>query len=271
MIGGDTAGGRRGFTLVELLVVLAILAVLVAILFPVFAQARERARMSACSSNLRQIGHGMTMYLQDYDETYPYSRFHGALFIAQERRIDCWRNRLQPYVRSVDVFGCPSNPRSRGVPGDPKTNAEGWELVPEQRMPISYNLSQCISTHRPADSPGVPPPLRAAQIARPARTLLIAESRSRVSDIGAGWLWGFCDSIHVHPLGGQANFVYCDGHVQSQRWLNTLYPMTENHWETGERNPDPSNRKLNGPNCTDTVPPGPESPIFQSKVCRAYQ
>ena len=67
---------RTGFTLIELLVVIAIIAILAAILFPVFAQARERARMSACLSNMRQIGSALMMYVQDYDETFPHLRFH---------------------------------------------------------------------------------------------------------------------------------------------------------------------------------------------------
>src|SRR5258708_19715381 len=62
---------RPGFTLIELLVVIAIIAILAAILFPVFAQARESARMTSCLSNLKQIGLGTMMYLQDYDERYP--------------------------------------------------------------------------------------------------------------------------------------------------------------------------------------------------------
>jgi prepilin-type N-terminal cleavage/methylation domain-containing protein len=59
---------RTGFTLIELLVVIAVIAILAAILFPVFAQAREKARSAMCSSNLRQIGLALTMYRQDYDE-----------------------------------------------------------------------------------------------------------------------------------------------------------------------------------------------------------
>src|ERR1700704_2940490 len=62
---------RRGFTLIELLVVIAIIAILAAILFPVFAQAREKARQASCTSNLKQAGLAMMMYIQDYDEQYP--------------------------------------------------------------------------------------------------------------------------------------------------------------------------------------------------------
>jgi prepilin-type N-terminal cleavage/methylation domain-containing protein len=62
---------KNAFTLIELLVVIAIIAILAAILFPVFAQARERARAITCTSNLKQIGLGIDMYVQDYDETFP--------------------------------------------------------------------------------------------------------------------------------------------------------------------------------------------------------
>src|SRR5437870_2702451 len=61
---------QRAFTLIELLVVIAIIAILAAILFPVFAQARDKARQSSCLSNARQIGLAITMYVQDYDETF---------------------------------------------------------------------------------------------------------------------------------------------------------------------------------------------------------
>ena len=62
-------GRSRAFTLIELLVVIAIIAILAAILFPVFAQARERARSASCLSNLKQIALSLQMYQQDYDET----------------------------------------------------------------------------------------------------------------------------------------------------------------------------------------------------------
>ncbi|HEV2472758.1 MAG TPA: prepilin-type N-terminal cleavage/methylation domain-containing protein, partial [Chthonomonadales bacterium] len=62
---------RRGFTLIELLVVIAIIAILAAILFPVFAQAREKARAISCLSNEKELGLSVLMYVQDYDENFP--------------------------------------------------------------------------------------------------------------------------------------------------------------------------------------------------------
>src|SRR5262249_38734327 len=62
---------KSAFTLIELLVVIAIIAILAAILFPVFAQAREKARSISCLSNNKQVSLGVLMYVQDYDETYP--------------------------------------------------------------------------------------------------------------------------------------------------------------------------------------------------------
>src|SRR5437763_11637319 len=95
---------RIAFTLIELLVVIAIIAILAAILFPVFAQARERARMSACVSNMRQIGSGLMIYTQDYDETFPYP------FFTEGAHIYVWKNAVRPYLRSLDVLICASNP-----------------------------------------------------------------------------------------------------------------------------------------------------------------
>src|SRR6187399_946348 len=66
---------NSGFTLIELLVVIAIIAILAAILFPVFAQAREKARQTTCLSNNKQIGMATMMYLQDYDERFPAQRY----------------------------------------------------------------------------------------------------------------------------------------------------------------------------------------------------
>ncbi len=87
--------------MIELLVVIAIIAILAAILFPVFARARENARRASCLSNLKQIGLGVMMYAQDYDERYPQAyNYTTAKF---------WRDTIQPYTKSTQVFICPSS------------------------------------------------------------------------------------------------------------------------------------------------------------------
>jgi len=107
---------RRGFTLIssaftliELLVVIAIIALLAAILFPVFAQAREKARETTCISNLRQIGMGVRMYVQDYEETFP-------IFHAYNSAIPPWTPghkgvevEIDPYTKSKMIFRCPDD------------------------------------------------------------------------------------------------------------------------------------------------------------------
>ena len=91
-----------GFTLIELLVVIAIIAILAAILFPVFAKAREKARQTACTSNLKQLGLGMLQYIQDYDETFPV----GTGYSGPCRG---WAGQLYPYVKSYGVYSCPDD------------------------------------------------------------------------------------------------------------------------------------------------------------------
>jgi prepilin-type N-terminal cleavage/methylation domain-containing protein/prepilin-type processing-associated H-X9-DG protein len=94
---------RRGFTLIELLVVIAIIAILAAILFPVFAQAREQARKTVCLSNLKQLAIGTVMYVQDYDETFPFRNSSlGADYT--------WAALIQPYVKNKNIAACPNTP-----------------------------------------------------------------------------------------------------------------------------------------------------------------
>jgi prepilin-type N-terminal cleavage/methylation domain-containing protein len=95
----------RGFTLIELLVVIAIIAVLGAILFPVFAQVRERARQTGCISNMRQLSTALQIYIQDYDETFVPCTNYAAPETAPER---LWPTALAPYLRNSGVLTCPS-------------------------------------------------------------------------------------------------------------------------------------------------------------------
>ena len=102
---------RSGFTLIELLVVIAIIAILAAILFPVFAQARAKARQASCLSNQKQIGLAVMQYVQDYDETYPvdnraYLGTNNDASVVQAS----WIRHIQSYSKNLDIFRCPDTP-----------------------------------------------------------------------------------------------------------------------------------------------------------------
>lgn len=94
------------FTLIELLVVIAIIAILAAILFPVFAQARDKARASACLSNMKQLGLGLQMYSQDYDETMPPA--NTVYDFAAPNALPNFLGSLVPYTKNKQIFWCPS-------------------------------------------------------------------------------------------------------------------------------------------------------------------
>ncbi|MDR3710291.1 MAG: DUF1559 domain-containing protein [Capsulimonadaceae bacterium] len=93
---------RSAFTLIELLVVIAIITILAAILFPVFATAREKARGTACLSNLKQLGLALTQYEQDFDETPPVGNDSYGYGTG-------WSGMIYPYVKSKQAFLCPDD------------------------------------------------------------------------------------------------------------------------------------------------------------------
>ncbi len=98
----------RAFTLIELLVVIAIIVILAAILFPVFAQAREKARAISCLSNLKQSGLAYAMYTQDFDETTPLQN-SPTVKDATGKYVSggYWFNLIQPYVKNWQMMVCP--------------------------------------------------------------------------------------------------------------------------------------------------------------------
>ena len=132
---------KKGFTLIELLVVIAIIAILAAILFPVFAQAREKARATQCLSNCKQIGTGLQLYTDDYDETVPcfaINVMRGTVTGNNNKVADgfwmqnwgslnqylTWVDAIYPYVKNPQLFVCPSSKFNRKT--DQPWNCKYW-------------------------------------------------------------------------------------------------------------------------------------------------
>jgi prepilin-type N-terminal cleavage/methylation domain-containing protein/prepilin-type processing-associated H-X9-DG protein len=224
---------RRGFTLIELLVVIAIIAILAAILFPVFAQARDKARQASCLSNARQVAAGSLMYTQDYDEIWPSS--HWAIYFVL----------IQPYVRNRDIWACPSHSgvytvrpcfwmgnRAGCTAIELDRVISGWVLnaditggwdnsLPRSLAVLEEPASQILMAETDVWSPGKtalnnPPntfPQTAQMAVSPCRTALHAVYNSR-------WVRATPRSgtgrIGAHHMDG-TNMIFADGHVKWAR------------------------------------------------------
>ncbi|HZP84094.1 MAG TPA: DUF1559 domain-containing protein [Chthonomonadaceae bacterium] len=224
---------KSGFTLIELLVVIAIIAILAAILFPVFAQAREKARATACLSNTKQIGLAVQMYAQDYDESFFVSPWPGGCpdtgyFLTDPNQPrEHWAVALYPYVKNGGIFDCPSYNGTVYVAayalwacGDPARK----KVVPT----VEYGLNELIF--------GSLTPTTLASIQSPANIGIIADNNyifswhncllgpldskvrkywteGRVNDADGDWTF-----YQGHPRhSGGMNFVYADGHSKFAR------------------------------------------------------
>lgn len=119
-------GKKRGFTLIEILVVVAIIGLLAAILFPVFARVRENGKRTACTSNLKQLALAARMYSQDYTQTYMPIQLADAADVSATNPYG-WADAMSPYIKSIQLFQCPSDTRpvcaaGHGLPVDPTIN-----------------------------------------------------------------------------------------------------------------------------------------------------
>ena len=188
---------KRGFTLIELLVVIAIIAILAAILFPVFAQAREKARQTSCLSNMKQLGTAITLYADDYDET---TITADEVENPEAGYAQCaWQTKLYPYVKNDGCFICPS-------------------LKKDNTFIKTGYLLNGLFAHGYALSTYTYP---SQQIALAERQKDYADEDYHVLDID--WLnENPYQAVAYDRHNGGANYTFADGHAKYYKWNATL-------------------------------------------------
>lgn len=256
----------NGFTLIELLVVIAIIAILAAILFPVFAQAREKARQASCQSNMKQIAVAWQMYAQDYDETgcglWMKNNLNasGAIIDPNYRAVftfvtwgGYWPDLIYPYVKLGRTgFGAQRTKNNRGVFACPTVNnflrdygaewggSAGWGSV-------TYGLTQAYVNNDPVQEEGYfgcaqtdqswgwgcCPGTRLPRVTHPAESILFTEG-----DVG---------------IGPHYDMAYTnDGGAKNRQMEATAYPA-EGSWPAGYSGKRPLRHAYNGPGFQDTI------------------
>jgi prepilin-type N-terminal cleavage/methylation domain-containing protein/prepilin-type processing-associated H-X9-DG protein len=205
----------RAFTLIELLVVIAIISILAAILFPVFAQAREKARQTSCISNERQLGMAVLQYVQDNDEQYPNGL--GAINGKRVWAAEGWAGQCLPYFRSAALVRCPTD---QTYPIDPLN----------QPVSYAYNINFVVSNAEYGDDENAPPSpgVSMAALNSPTRSVLMYEVSGvliNLSDRREG-----ADGSGTAGRNFSASGNGLDNRLYGQRDWST---RVENQYETG--------------------------------------
>ncbi len=212
---------KTGFTLIELLVVIAIIAILAAILFPVFAQAREKAQQTRCLSNVTQLALAFLMYAQDYDETMPpayyytngWSEEHGWDFCIDWANGTHSLGLIGPYTKNGQIAQCPT--------------AQGLESWGRPYSGYAYNASYVGGSPDEGLTPAA-----LGEIAHPCETVMLCDSAYWNVPFGGGdpsvaatnylrapgdpfrVMYGIGPNVHFRH-NGTANVAYCDGHAKA--------------------------------------------------------
>ncbi len=197
---------RSGFSLVELLVVVAILAVLVGLLFPVLTAARRKARQANCQSNLHQIGLALNMYGQDYDGALPFT-WTGCPSPTNYT----WRVAIFAYARNAEVFMCPAERVSTPFDG----------TIPDVGKEAGYAINMVHWQVGPPTPPGEWG-VHEALVELPAETVHVVEADgayewSNEGGTGPNNHGSVRDDEATERHSGGANYLFCDGHVKPLR------------------------------------------------------
>lgn len=234
------------FTLIELLVIIAIIAILAAILFPVFAQVRDKARQVSSLSNLKQHGLAFQMYAQDYDEVLPPAYTSGTAGTTTPDNLGVfrWPWLTLPYVKNMALYRSPSDTIDMSVAScgggcrDPKNPVYGylwglfpsygynwWYLAPDYRTPQGQDPTTASTTYSRA--------IGLAAVGAPVDTILLADSiwasKTQPTNLGMGYFiiyppftWTGNPPLTMTSYGyvwprhsNHANTAFVDGHVKA--------------------------------------------------------
>lgn len=186
----------------EILFVIAIIAVLAAILFPVFSRAREGGRRTQCISNMRQLGVATRTYMDDFDDRYPWAYYPDVIYF--DGATPCIREVLTPYIRNDAIWKCPSDIGETFWCGQGGMGCRTYPYFDPRRKvgSTSYGYAGAgMSRCSIGELAGLP----ASAVKRPSLCWMICEGRP--------WHGSYRPSESVFDSPGLYNVLYCDGHV----------------------------------------------------------